>query len=61
MEGDELTKVKNTHSRDPARNPLNMDSGIHNGRQDCEIGTVCGGALVGGERVNGGEKGEGIW
>jgi hypothetical protein len=39
---------------------LNIDSGINNERQDCKIGTVCVGLLVG-RRVNGEVEGEGIW
>jgi hypothetical protein len=39
---------------------LNIDFGFKNERQDCKIGTVCGGGTCGGERVNG-DEGEGIW
>jgi hypothetical protein len=38
-----------------------MDFGISNKRQDYKIGTVWGGVLVRGGRVNGGDEGEGIW
>jgi hypothetical protein len=40
---------------------LSTDFGIKNGGQDCKIGTVVGGVLVGGRRVNGGDEGEGTW
>jgi hypothetical protein len=41
---------------------LNINLNINNVRQDCKIGTVCGrGVLMGGMRVNEGDKGEGIW
>jgi hypothetical protein len=40
--------------------PLNINFVINNEKQDCEIGTVCGGIIVGGERVNDGGKGEDI-
>jgi hypothetical protein len=43
MERVEQTKVKYTHSMDTLRNPLNTDLNINNKRQDCKIGTVCGG------------------
>jgi hypothetical protein len=39
---------------------LNINFVINNEKQDCEIGTVCGGIIVGGERVNDGGKGEDI-
>jgi hypothetical protein len=35
--------------------PLNIDLNISNKRQDCKIGTVCGGVLMGGRRVNEGD------
>jgi hypothetical protein len=37
---------------------LNTDFGSKNEKQDCEIGSVCGEVIVGGEKVSGG--GEGI-
>jgi hypothetical protein len=40
---------------------LNTDLNINYERQDCKIGTVCGGILVEMGRVNGGDEGEGIW
>jgi hypothetical protein len=45
------------------RNLLNFDFRISNVRQDCKIGTVwvCCGVFVGGERMNKGNEGEGIW
>jgi hypothetical protein len=47
MEGIEWTTEKYTHSGDTSRNPLNTDLEINNEIQYCEIGTVCGGVLVG--------------
>jgi hypothetical protein len=53
--------VKHCHSWDTSRNSLNIDSGINNERQDCEIGPVCVRGLVGvWGRVGGGDEGEGI-
>jgi hypothetical protein len=43
-EGVEQTKVKYIHSRDTLRNPLNIDLGINNERQDCKM---CTGAIGG--------------
>jgi hypothetical protein len=34
-------KVKHTYSGNTVRNPLNIDFGINNERQDCKIGTLC--------------------
>jgi hypothetical protein len=39
---------------------LNIDFGIKNERT-VKIGTVCGRVLTGGERMNKGGEGEGIW
>jgi hypothetical protein len=41
--------------------PLNIDFGINNERQDYKTSIVCGEVFVGGERVSGGDEGEGIW
>jgi hypothetical protein len=41
--------------------PFNINLNINNEKQNCKIGTVCGGVLVRGGRVNGGDYGEGIW
>jgi hypothetical protein len=35
--------------------PLNINSNINNKKQDCKIGSVCGGILVGGWRVKEGD------
>jgi hypothetical protein len=40
---------------------LNINLNINNKRQDCKIGTVCAGILVGEGRVNEVDEGEGIW
>jgi hypothetical protein len=57
----DLTKVNCTHSGDASRNPLNIDFGISNRRQDCEIGTMLRGACGRRRRVNEGDEGEGVW
>jgi hypothetical protein len=36
--------------------PLNIDFGINNERQDCKIGTLCGGSICRRREVNGGDK-----
>jgi hypothetical protein len=48
MEGIEQTKVKYTHSGHTLS--VNINLSINNKNQDCKIGTVCGGVLVGGGR-----------
>jgi hypothetical protein len=40
---------------------LNIDLEINDERQDCKIGTMYGGILVGGRRVSEGDEGEGMW
>jgi hypothetical protein len=45
MEGVELTKAKYTHSGDTLRNPLNIDFGLNNQRQNYKTGSMCGGYL----------------
>jgi hypothetical protein len=42
MEEAEQTKIKYTHNGDTLGNPLNIDFGINNERQECRIGTVSG-------------------
>jgi hypothetical protein len=62
MEGIELTKVKHTYSGETSqKTPLNIDFGITNERQDCQLDTVCMVDTFGKRRVNGGDEGEGIW
>jgi hypothetical protein len=60
MVGVELTKVKDTHSGIHQVTPLNIDFGINNERQDCNIGTgwrsTCGRG-----RGNREDESEGIW
>jgi hypothetical protein len=40
---------------------LKVNFGINNERQDCKIGTLCVGVLVGWGRVNVVDDKEGIW
>jgi hypothetical protein len=40
MKGVELTKVKYTHRGNTSRDPLNIDFGINNEKQDCKIDRV---------------------
>jgi hypothetical protein len=39
---------------------LYIDFGINNERQDCKIGALCGGVLVGRVRMTSGDEHEGI-
>jgi hypothetical protein len=53
MKGVEWTKIKHTHSGCTLRHPSNINLNINNERQDCKIGTVCGGRVKEGIKVYG--------